>query len=201
MRSATEDDRPAVHELLQARDAWARPRGLVLPDSISVRVLLDDADDDMALMVLEEDRQLVGCAVLHATTPGWGWTPSERAEPSTSLATMYTHPAHHDTGLGRLMVLWVLDYAARRTDTEQLWVRCCVQDTRLMQHFRDELGFDDVHHTRDGNMRRIYQMQQRPRELPGLRALITGDGPVLGDRSCRTTPRPLTPRCAGPEGT
>ncbi|WP_342791169.1 GNAT family N-acetyltransferase [Streptomyces montanus] len=201
MRPAAEDDRTAVTDLLQARDDWIRQRGLPPSDAVAVRALIGDSGDDMTLMVLAEDDEIVGSVVLYATTPSWGWTASERAEPSLGLATMYTHPAHHGGGLGRLMTLWALDYAARRTDLQLQWVRGSVHGERLMHHFRDELGWDDVRHTRDRSLQRTFQMQQRPRELPGLRALITSDDPPLATDVCTTELAPDTSRWAGQEPT
>lgn len=179
LRPATDDDRQAVHALLQAREDWARQRGLLPADSIALRVLIGNTGDDMALMLLTENNNVVGCVVIHATTPEWRWTASERAEPSMSLATMYTHPDQRDAGLARVMTLWVLNYAARRTDPELQWVRCSVPDNRLARYFREELGWHQVRVTRDGLGRRYAQMQQRPRHLPRPSVLISGDNPPL----------------------
>ncbi|WP_159039810.1 GNAT family N-acetyltransferase [Streptomyces sp. TP-A0356] len=193
MRPATDDDRQVVHELLRARDDWARRHGLLPADSIALRVLIGNTGDDMALMLLTENNDAVGCVVLHATSPVWRWTFSERAEPSMSLATMYTHPDQRDAGLARLMTLWVLDYAARRTDLELQWVRCTVPDNRLACYFREELGWQEVRVTRDGLGRRYAKMQQRPRRLPQLSALISSDDPVLVASDPTVTTSPAIP--------
>ncbi|MFF7145731.1 GNAT family N-acetyltransferase [Streptomyces sp. SID2888] len=179
IRPATGDDRQVVHELLQARDGWARQRGLLSADSVALRALIGNTGDDMALMLLTENNDIVGCVVLHAITPAWRWTASERAEQSMSLATMYTHPHQRGAGLARLMTLWILDYAARRTDPELQWVRCLVPDNRLACYFREELGWHEVRVTHDGLGRRYVQMQQRPRRLLRLSALISSDDPSL----------------------
>jgi hypothetical protein len=192
MRPATGEDRQVAHELLQARDDWARQRGLLPADSIAIRVLIGDAANDMALMLLAEDNDVVGCLVLQATTPSRGWTPSERAEPSMGLAMMYTHPDQYGCKLARLMTLWVLDYAARRPGPELQWVRCSVPN-RLARYFLEELGWNEARVTHDGQGRRCAQMQQRPRRLPGLSALVTGDGPCLKTSDPALTTAPAAP--------
>ncbi|MEU6510985.1 hypothetical protein [Streptomyces sp. NPDC046942] len=191
MRPATDDDRQGIHELLRARDDWARRRGLLPPDSIALRVLIGNAGDDMALMLLTKDQAVVGCVVLYATTPGWTWTASERAEPSMTLAMMHTHPDQRGSRLAGLMTLWVLDYAARHTSPELQWVRCTVPDNRLASYFREELRWQQVRVTRDAQGRRYTQMQKHPRHVPGLSAVIKSDAPpllVTGDLAITTAP-------------
>lgn len=92
---------------------------------------MGNAGSDMALMLLTEDKAVVGCGVLYATTPGGTWTASERAERSMSLAMMHTHPNQRVARLTGLMTLWVFDYAARCTSPVLQWVRCSVPDNRL----------------------------------------------------------------------
>ncbi|MFJ5035897.1 hypothetical protein ACIQB5_49835 [Streptomyces sp. NPDC088560] len=191
MRPATDEDGPVVHELLRARNDWARRRGLLLPDSIALRVLIGNDGDNMALMLLAEDNAVVGCFILYATTPGWTWTVGERAEPSMSLAMMHTHPDQHGARLADLMTLWVLDYAARRTGPELQWVRCSVPDNQLSRYFREELGWHQVRVARNAQGQRHAQMQRRPQRLPELSALIRSTDPTLlvtGDLAITTAP-------------
>ncbi|MDF3141082.1 MULTISPECIES: hypothetical protein [unclassified Streptomyces] len=168
---------------------------------MAIRVLVGDVDDDMALMLLAEDDAVVGCMAIYATTPEWGWTPSERTEVSMSVALMYTHPDQHGGHLARLMTLWVLDYAARRPDPEPKWVRCTVPNLQLARYFRDDLGWNEVRVIVDGQRPRRVQMQQRPRQMPGLSALITGDGPLLKPSVPTLTTFPVAPRqaCQNPD--
>ncbi|MGW2426665.1 hypothetical protein ACWC0C_47285 [Streptomyces sp. NPDC001709] len=183
---------------MPTRDDWARRRGLLPPDSIALRVLIGNAGDDLALMLLMGDKAVMGCAVLYATTPGWTWTASERAEPSMSLAMMHTHPDQRGTRLAGLMTLWVLNYAAQHTNPELQWVRCSVPDNRLACCFREDLGWQQGRVTRDAQGRRYAQMQRRPRRAPGLPALLKSDDPpllVTGDLAITTLPvAPRQPR-------
>ncbi|MEU8976042.1 hypothetical protein AB0D11_43895 [Streptomyces monashensis] len=198
MRPATVNDHQAVRSLLRARDGWAHRRRLLPADSIALRVLIEHAGDDMTLMLLTQDSDVAGCVALYATTPGWSWTANERAEPSMSLAMMHTHPDQHGAGLAGLTTLWVLDYTARHTSPELEWVRCSVPDNRLALYFREELGWHQVRVTHTTQGQRYAQLQQPPRPVPGLSALIRSTDPpllVTGDLAITTTPvAPRQPR-------
>ncbi|OIJ88145.1 hypothetical protein BIV25_37185 [Streptomyces sp. MUSC 14] len=196
MRPATNEDGPVVHGLLRARNDWARRLGQLPPESIALRLLIGGTGDDMALMLLTEDNTVVGCFVLYATTPGWTWTASERAEPSMSLSMMHTHPDQHGARLANLMTLWVLDYTARRTSPELEWVRCSVPDNRLARYVREELGWHQVRVTCNAQGQRYALMQRRPHRLPELSALITRsvDPTLLVTGDLAITTAPVVPR-------
>ncbi|MFC8349784.1 GNAT family N-acetyltransferase [Streptomyces sp. NPDC057280] len=179
MRPAAEGDTLAVRDLLSAHNRCASRNGLAPADSIAVRLLIDDPDDDMVLMLLTEDSAVVGCVVLHAALP-FGWTPSERAEPSLGLSALHTHPDQQGNGLTRRITLWALDFAARRPGTRLHWVRATVPGTPLAAYFRDQLGWEEVRVTHDGAGRRCSQMQHAPHRQRGLSALIRGVDPILG---------------------
>ncbi|MEU1408085.1 hypothetical protein ABZ471_38195 [Streptomyces sp. NPDC005728] len=180
MRRAVETDREAVFRLLSAREQWAQGNDLVVPESLPLDILLawPGIGKDTVLMVLTEDDEMLGCVTLTRWLLGWGWTARERAEPALSVGAMYTCLDQQGSGLGRIMTLWLVDYAARCYSSVR-WLRCTVPGDRLARHFREGLGWQDVRVTRDGDgqLHRAFRMQQRPRPLPGLQCLVAGEGP------------------------
>jgi len=115
MRPATEGDTPAVRDLFSTHNKCASRNGLLPADGIAARLLIDDPGDDMVVMLLMEDSVVAGCVVVHATLP-FGWRLSERAETCLGLSPLHAHPDQQGNGLTRLMTLWALGFAARRSD-------------------------------------------------------------------------------------
>ncbi|MBH5334024.1 GNAT family N-acetyltransferase [Streptomyces pactum] len=157
----------------------ARPRnwpGSGGPLFTGARDLAGDSEDGYPLAwVLVEDARLLGCTVMLSTTPVVGWTDEERAEPAVVLSGTWTHPDYRRDRLGRLIVRWAEDHAARRGVK---WVRCTVWSMRLVYYLAD-LGWSVVRQAGHCERHPEILMQCRPRRHPGLSALVAEVSPAL----------------------
>ncbi|MGW0704939.1 GNAT family N-acetyltransferase [Streptomyces sp. NPDC002643] len=179
MRPATADDQEAIAEMVRARCAWMRERGI--PDWPRTEDDIRNAASQAAnpafpVWVLAEGHQLIGCTTVFTRTPEWGWTALELEQSAYFLATSFTHPAHRREQPGRLMAWWALDRAAHENVT---WVRRGTFSERLMTYYRDVQGWDLVHTpTRKG--RTAYLMARRSEAMPVLAGLIKDSGTPTG---------------------
>ncbi|MEU3402878.1 hypothetical protein ABZ766_02850 [Streptomyces sp. NPDC006670] len=120
--------------------------------------------DHPKLHGLFEDEELVAMWELDPTSPGPGWSASERQERSVCLFLLYTDPAHRNAG--RLVSLWLADHFAR-SPRPPAWLRCSIPDERLSVHITGTCGW---HKVRQEGRRHLLQLS--PEVKPHLNLLI-----------------------------
>ncbi|MEV0444811.1 GNAT family N-acetyltransferase [Streptomyces spectabilis] len=179
MRPAAAGDQDPIADMVRARCAWMRERGI--PDwprtEADVRIVASQAaDPHFPVWVLTETEQIIGCTTVFTKTPEWGWTPEELQESALFLASSFTHPDHRQHQPGRLMAWWALDRAARDGIT---WVRRGTFVERLMAYYRDVQGWHLVH-TPQRKGRTAYLMARRAEPIPALAELVKDSGAPLG---------------------
>ncbi|MEU2559760.1 GNAT family N-acetyltransferase [Streptomyces longispororuber] len=179
MRPATAADQEQLTDMVRARCAWMRERGI--PDwprtEEDVRIVASQASDPkFPVWVLAEGELVIGCTTVFTKTPEWGWTPDEVQESALFLATSFTRPAHRQRQPGRLMAWWALDRAAR--DGVE-WVRRGTVVERLMVYYRDVQGWNVIH-TPQRKGRTAYLMARRAEPMPALAALVKDSGAPPG---------------------
>ncbi|MFD3557592.1 hypothetical protein ACFWWA_36675 [Streptomyces goshikiensis] len=122
--------------------------------------------DHSNLQGLFEGEGLVAMWKLDPTSPGPGWSVSERQERSICLFRLYTDPVHRNAG--RLVSLWLADHVARMPRPPG-WLRCSVPDGRLAAHITGAWGWREVR-LEDGH----HLLQLPPEPKPHLDLLIAG---------------------------
>ncbi len=165
VRALAPADFPAASRLLARRWSREADRGRPVDHERDYDLILPlRTGDHPELSGLFEDDELVAMWELDTTSPGPGWSASERRERSVCLFLLYTDPAHRNAG--RLVSLWLADHFAR-TPRPPAWLRCSTPDGRLAAHITGTWGWQKV---RQEGGRHLLQL---PPELkPHLRLLI-----------------------------
>lgn len=194
MRPAVPSDRPAIYALVTARLQWMQRQGHRHPQGggMDARDLAGESQDGwpLAWVLTEDIDQILGCTVLLDTIP-IDWPVEIHAQSSVMVSGTYTHPDHRPDRLGRLIMRWAMDHAARRGGVE--WVRCVV-DSDTLATYLALLGFTPADfgrpmtigppHRRTGmlespapRLERSTVMQCRAHRVPGLETLVTEEWP------------------------
>lgn len=142
VRDLAPDDFPQASRLLARR--WSREADCGRPvdhERDYALILPLRAGDHPELHGLFEDEELVALWELDPTSPGPGWSASERRERSVGLFLLYTDPAHRNAG--RLVSLWLADHFARNP-RPPVWLRCSTPDGRLAAHITGTWGWQEV---------------------------------------------------------
>lgn len=181
MRPATSSDQPAITELIRARAAWMRNRGLDSAEGWDKRaesIAAQAADPDFPVWACTQPDaggRIVGITSLYTETPSWGWTRQERAQPAIFLATTATHPDLAGRQIGCLIAWWALDHAARNGYDH---VRRGCGHTGLVRYYQNVQGWH-LAHTVDRHGVTAYLLTRPASRQPGLASRITGQTPQL----------------------
>ncbi|MGW6745012.1 hypothetical protein ACWGDX_30480 [Streptomyces sp. NPDC055025] len=182
IRAAGERDRQRFEDILNRRLEWERrrrrPREAV---PRGVLALLSYGRPGPAVMALTDEGTVLAFMVLSPTPPADdGWSEADTAAPAWYLTQVCTDPhrRYRSDRLALLMTYWAGDHAARLHPAITS-IRCSVRDSRLAQHLQDTSGWTPLRDTgRDSGAPRL--LHRRPRQLPGLGALLTGPaGPLI----------------------
>jgi hypothetical protein len=104
MRPAVASDVAAVEAMIYARCGWLEERGLPSWRALAPDLAAQAGSGSGAMWVLEDEGgRIVGCTTLLTSTPPWGRTEQELAEPAYYLYTSATDPAYQAIRPGSLM--------------------------------------------------------------------------------------------------
>ncbi|MER6372574.1 hypothetical protein ABT255_30160 [Streptomyces mirabilis] len=167
----TEQDRDAVAELVNQRMKWLDQRWLAPPYPGDAASLFREQWVDSA--ALFEDGRPVGCLRLdrQPTLPRWD---AEISEPSVLVSLAFTAPDRRTDLIGRLMTLWVQDFASR---LGMMWARCEVPagapgspSMHLLEHLKNRCGWQFVRSAteRAGRPLALLQLPAKARRLEPL---------------------------------
>ncbi|NUS72127.1 MAG: GNAT family N-acetyltransferase [Corynebacteriales bacterium] len=174
MRPSVLADREDLTNILRARSAWMRDKGLSGWEGWGERAesIAGQAGDPISptWTMLNQDRKIVGSTSLFEESPAWCWSEEERAEPAFFLATTYTDPAYAGQKIGSLIAWWALDYAARNG---KIWVRRGTGPyPKLVRYYEDVQGWAVVR-TVERQGVTAYALARRAEPQPHLATQIT----------------------------
>lgn len=190
IRPAEHDDLPGMADVLERRRTAAKSALVQLPADDGLARFVVQGAADFATLVLTEDAQVLGWLALGGDLPDLGWSAAERAEPSLVVASACGDPRPEHRRVAHLMTLWCLDYAAGAA-CGAAWVRRMVSGPGRMRQLCAGEGWVCL---RPACGSVVYLLQQRPRALPGLSALIRTAPEVTG---CIATGRGLAAAAVG----
>ncbi|MFE7114334.1 hypothetical protein ACFU99_02775 [Streptomyces sp. NPDC057654] len=175
VRAARAADQSAVAHLIDDRIVDLRTRTPVELDVDRATVLANLGNHEHGrplVWLLCDDSVIVGCAVVLPTTPEWGWSESQRAEPALFIPALFTHPKS-GVRTGRLLAWALLDYAWHlpTQGDHVLWVRGVTFSEKVMCYARDKAGWD-VADTVLRHGRHAHLLQCPAQQRPNLSALV-----------------------------
>jgi hypothetical protein len=178
MRPAVDGDVAAVEAMIYARCEWLEERGLPSWRAAAPDLAAQASSGSGAMWVLEDEGgRIVGCTTVLTSTPSWGWTEQELAEPAYYLYTSVTDPAYQAIRPGTLMAWWAVDKAAR---DGRDWVRRGCLFPGLVRYYQRQ-GFTLAHEVQRTH-HRVYLMGRRAEALPELARMFAADHPVSAVR-------------------
>lgn len=142
-------------------------------------------DDGRMAIGMWDDGKLVAAVVLQDAAPQHGWTIEEREQPTLLVGHALSLPGQ--AILGRLVTLWLSDYAARQH--HQPLVRCAVRDRALAWRLVRSCGWERVREVSDLHST-LHLMQRYPERFERLGVVVSStDVPDL-DRQCHEPAQP-----------